>query len=100
MKGGHVNGADCTKQAIMSKYISEINFFTDVHLQLKTTLEEKNRKIFGYNLCDIEVTENLRDKFAIFPPVFKTTLVSKNDFVDLIKMCAERREKCLNVVKC
>ena len=39
--------------------------------------------------CDIEVPENLRSKFNNFPPIFKNTLVSKNDIGDLMKNYAE-----------
>ena len=34
LKRGSVNGGDCTRQAQMSKYISEKTFLTDVHSQL------------------------------------------------------------------
>ena len=39
---------------------------------------------------DIEVPENLRANFAIFPPIFKNNLVSKNDIGDLMKTYAEK----------
>ena len=39
--------------------------------------------------CDIEVPENLRVNFANFPPIFKNTLISKNDINDLMKNYAE-----------
>ena len=100
MKSGRVNSADCTKQAIMSKYISEINFLHRRLLAAENLLEQINSKVFGYILCDIEVPENLRAKFSKFLTIFKTTLVSKNDIVDLSKLCAEKREKCLNLGKC
>ena len=46
---------------------------------------------FGYIQCDIEVPENLRVNFANFPPIFKNTLVSKNDIGDLMKTYAEEK---------
>ena len=46
---------------------------------------------FGYVQCDIEVPENLSVNFANFPPIFKNTLVSKNDMGDLMKTYAEER---------
>ena len=49
----------------------------------------KNGNLFGYVQCDIEVPENLRTNFANFPPIFKNTLVSKNDIGDLMKTYAE-----------
>ena len=45
--------------------------------------------LFGYVQCHIEVPENLRANFANFPPIFKNTLVSKNDIGDLMKTYAE-----------
>ena len=44
---------------------------------------------FDYVHCDIEVHENLRSKFNNFPPIFKNTLVSKNDIGDSMKNYAE-----------
>ena len=49
----------------------------------------KKGKHFGYVQCDIEVPENLRANFSNFPPIFKKTLVSKNDIGDLMKSYAE-----------
>ena len=51
--------------------------------------EIKKGKLFGYVQCDIEVPKNLRANFANFPPIFKNTLVSKNDIGDLMKIYAE-----------
>ena len=52
-------------------------------------LEEiKKGKLFGYVQCDTEVSEILRSKFDNFPPIFKNTLVSKNDIGDLMKTYA------------
>ena len=39
--------------------------------------------------CDIEEPEILKANFANFPPIFKNTLVSKNDIADLMKNYAE-----------
>ena len=59
-------------------------------LAAEQLLEEiKKGKLFGYVQCDIEVPENLRVNFANFPPIFKSTLVRKNDIGDLMKNYAE-----------
>ena len=59
-------------------------------LAAEQLLEEiKKGKLFGYVQCDIEAPENLRVNFANFPPIFKNTLVSKNDIGDLMKNYAE-----------
>ena len=55
-------------------------------------LEEiKNGKLFGYVQCDNEVPENLRSNFNNFPPIFKNTLVSKNNIGDVMKNYAEEK---------
>ena len=54
------------------------------------TLEEmKEGNLLGYVQCDLKVRENLRTNFANFAPIFKNTLVSKNDIGDLMKTYAE-----------
>ena len=49
----------------------------------------KKGNLFGYVQWDIEVPEILRENFGNFPPIFKSTLVSKNDIGDLMKTYAE-----------
>ena len=53
----------------------------------------KKGNIFGYVQCDIEVPGKMRSNFASFPPIFKKTLVSKNNFGDSMKTCAEEERK-------
>ena len=52
--------------------------------------EIKSGRLFGYVQCDLKVLEHLKPYFANFPPIFKNTVVSKNDIVDLIKEYAEK----------
>ena len=47
-------------------------------------------RVFGYVQCDIEVPEHLRDYFSNFPPIFKNTVVSRDDIGDLMKEYAEK----------
>ena len=49
----------------------------------------KKGSLFGYFQCNIEGPEELRVNFANFLPIFKNTLVSKNDIGDLMKNYAE-----------
>ena len=49
----------------------------------------KEGKLFGYVQCHIEVPEILRLKIDNCLPIFKNTLVSMNDFSDLMKAYAE-----------
>ena len=50
----------------------------------------RSRKLFGYVQCDIEVPEELKEKFANFPPIFKNTNVGRHDIGTLMKDYAER----------
>ena len=45
---------------------------------------------FGYFECDIEVPEHLRDYFSNFPPIFKKTVVGRDDIGNLMKEYAEK----------
>ena len=51
--------------------------------------------MFGYVQCDIEIPEILRSKYdnAPPPPIFKNSLVSKNDIGDLTETYAEEKGK-------
>ena len=46
-------------------------------------------KLFGYVQCDIEVSEELKKKFANFPPIFKNANVGRHDIGLLMKDYAE-----------
>ena len=52
--------------------------------------EIKSRRLFGYVHCDLKVPEHLKAYFANFPPIFKNTVVSRNDIGDLMKEYAEK----------
>ena len=45
---------------------------------------------FNYLQCDIKKPEHLRDYFSNFPPIFKNTIVSREDIGDLINQYAEK----------
>ena len=49
---------------------------------LKGIIDER---FFGYVQCDIEVPEHLRGYFSIFPPIFKNTVVSREDIGTLMR---------------
>ena len=51
--------------------------------------EIKSGKLFGYVQCDLKVPEHLTAYFANFPPIFKNTVISRNDVGDLMKEYAE-----------
>ena len=50
----------------------------------------KSRRLFGYVQCDLKVPEHLKAYFTNFPPIFKNTVVSRNDIGDLMKEYAEK----------
>ena len=52
--------------------------------------EIKSRMLFGYVQCDLRVPEHLKAYVANFPPIFKNTVVSRNDIGDLMKEYAEK----------
>ena len=47
-------------------------------------------KLFAYVQCDLEVPEELKKKFANFPPIFKNTNVGRHDNGILMKDHAEK----------
>ena len=46
--------------------------------------------MFGYVQYDLKVPEYLKAYFANFPPIFKSTVVSRNDIGNLMKEYAEK----------
>ena len=50
----------------------------------------RSGKLFGYVQCDIEVPEELKKKFANFPPIFRNTNVNRHDIGSLMKDYAEK----------
>ena len=49
-----------------------------------------DRQLFGYVQCETEVPEHLRSYFSNFPPIFKNTVVSREDIGNLMKEYAEK----------
>ena len=45
----------------------------------------KDGSLFGYVQCDLVVPDELKSKFANFPPIFKNTEVERNDIGDYMK---------------
>ena len=54
---------------------------------LQTIIDER---LFGYVQCDIEVPELLQSYLSNFPPVFKNTLLSREDIGPLMREYAEK----------
>ena len=51
----------------------------------------RSGKLFGYVQCDIEVSEELKKKFATFPPIFKNKNVDRHDIGSLMQDYAEKQ---------
>ena len=47
-------------------------------------------RLFGYVQCDIEVSDHLQKYFSNFPPIFKNTVVSREDIGSLMREYAEK----------
>ena len=56
----------------------------------RLTPEIKSRRLFGYVQCDLKVPEHLKAYFANFRPIFKNTVVVRNDIGDLMKENAKK----------
>ena len=52
--------------------------------------ENRSRRLLGYVQCDLKVPEHLKAYFANFPPIFKNTVVGRNDIGDLMKEYEEK----------
>ena len=83
-----MNGGDFTRQPLMLNYISERFSYRRSLTEHQLLGGIKKGNLFGCVQCDIEVPENLRANLANFPPIFQNTLVSKNNFGDLMKTYA------------
>ena len=51
----------------------------------------RSGKLFGYVQCDIEVPEEVKEKFANFLPIFKNTKVGRHDIGSLMEDYAEKK---------
>ena len=49
-------------------------------------------RLFGYVQCDFEVPEHLRSYFSNVPPIFKNTVVSREDIGNLMRQYAEKEK--------
>ena len=54
------------------------------------TQEIKDGILFSYVQSDLKVPQHLKAYYANFPPIFKKTVVSRNDIGDLMKEYAEK----------
>lgn len=52
----------------------------------------KNGNLFGCVECDIRVPEHLKAKFSEMCPIFKNTMISRDDIGEFMKQFAEQRK--------
>ena len=52
----------------------------------------RDRKLFGQVQCNIHVPDNLKEKFSEMQPIFKNTVISRNDIGEFIKAYAEKHK--------
>ena len=91
-KCGSVTGGKTSKPMARSKITSEPTFPIK-NLSLQTPFEQKKDGFFfGYVQCDLVVPDELKSKFANFPPIFKNTEDGRNDIGDYMKTYAIENE--------
>ena len=90
-KCGSVIDGDCTRQTKNVKKHNRDNFLHRRSLAVQQIIEKrKNGKKFGNVQCDIDEPQILPVKYSNLPPIFRNTLISKNDIGDLMKAYAEK----------
>ena len=84
MKCGSVSGGDSKTDAPVKSY-HRAKFPYKRPLSEEQLLQQIiDGRLFGSVQCDIEVPEHLRDYFSNFPPIFKNTVVSRDDTGNLM----------------
>ena len=90
VKCGNVSGGICIKRQRVKEHLGE-SFPYKPSLTEKSLLQQiRSGKLFDYSQYDIEVSEELMKKFAIFPPIFENTNVGRHDIGSLMKDYAEK----------
>ena len=56
-------------------------------------------RLFAYVQCDIEVPDHLQSYFSNFPPIFKITVVSREDIGNLMRDYAEKEKFMAEPIK-
>ena len=91
MECGSANGGKYTELMQQKKNHVRAIFSYQLSLSEERLIQEiKSGRLFGYVQCHLKVPEHLKAYFANFSPIFKNTVVSRNDIGDLIKEYAEK----------
>ena len=91
LKCVNVSGGICIRrQRVKKKHLRE-SFPYKRPLREENLLEQtRSSKLFGYVQCDIEVPDEIKKKFANFPPIFKNTNIGRHDIGSLMQDYAEK----------
>ena len=86
LKCGNVSGGICIRQQKNVKEQLRESFPYKRPLREESLLEQiRSGKLFGYVQCEIEVPEELKEKFAKFLPIFKNANVGRHDIGSLMQ---------------
>ena len=86
LKSGSASGGKYTELMQLLKNQFRANFSYQRPLSEERLMQEtRSGKLFGYDQCDLKLPEHLKAYFANFPPVFRNTVVSRNDIGDLME---------------
>ena len=101
LKCGNVSGGICIRRQRVLRSICENQFPYKRPLREQILFEQiRSGKLFGYVQCDIEVPEELKEKFVNFPPTFKNTNVGRHDIGSLMQDYAEKEGLLCQPRKC
>ena len=92
-KCGSVTDAKVSKPMTRSEITSKPTFPCKRPLSTDFLLAKmKDGSLFGYDQCDLVYPDELKSKFANFPPIFKNTESGRNDIEDYMKNYAIENE--------
>ena len=90
---GIVNGGQKLKMILPQNSLFVLIFPYKLPLTHDNLLNQiRTGSLFGYVQCDLEVPDELKSKFADFPPIFKNTEVSRNDIGEFMKNYASENK--------
>ena len=91
LKCGSAIGGNYMEPMRQKKNHLQTNFPYQLPLSEERLMQEiKSRTLFGYVQCDLKVPEHMKAYLANFPPIFKNTVVSRNDIGVLMKEYGEK----------
>ena len=96
-----LNGGIMFRRAPCWRTTLEKIFPYKLPLSTKTLLTRIHKdKIFGYVQCDLEVPDELRERAAIFPPIFQNFNVWREKIGKFKLEYAKKTRNCWNHIEC